>query len=85
MTTNFNGLILLTDWPKYYSYPKLSMLRKLVFHADTNGFNKVIRRINGRILIKESAFIEWIEEQNGFATEESKDVATDYMKGGLYD
>lgn len=59
-------LILLTDWNKYFSYPKLSTLRALVFNAETNGFAKVIRRINKRVLIKVDAFFDWVEEQNGF-------------------
>lgn len=75
-------LILLTDWEKYYSYPKISTLRSLVFHAETNGFKKVIRRINRRILIKVSAFYEWVEEQNGFAVEED---CNNSNGGGLYD
>ena len=57
-------LILVTDWEKYYSYPKLGTLRALIFNADKNGFNKVIRRIGGRILIKVSAYFDWVEEQN---------------------
>ena len=59
-------LVLVTDWNKYFSYPKLSTLRALVFKAETNGFDKVIRRINKRVLIKVDAFFDWVEEQNGF-------------------
>ena len=74
--TNFpkDDYILLTEWEKHYSYPKLSTLRHLVFHAKTNGFDKVVRRIGSRVLIKVSAFFEWVEEQNGFApTNENKE------------
>ena len=75
---NKEEYILLTEWNKYYSYPKLSTLRHLVFHAETNGFKKVVRRINSRVLIKVSAFFDWIEEQNGFApTNERKDGANE--------
>lgn len=59
-------LILLTDWNKFFSYPKISTLRALVFNAEKNGFNKVIRRINKRVLIKVDEFFNWVEEQNGF-------------------
>ena len=59
-------LVLLTDQNKYFSYPKLSTLRALVFNADTNGFAKVIRRINKRVLIKVDAFFDWVEEQNEY-------------------
>lgn len=37
-------------------------LRTLIFNARSNGFDKVIRRIGGRVLIKLSAFNQWIEE-----------------------
>lgn len=57
-------LIPLLDWPQFHTYPGISTLRWLVFHAESNGFNKVIRRIGRRILIDEAAFFEWVEEQN---------------------
>ena len=41
-----------------------SGLRHLIFHADTNGFNKVIKRIGRKILIDVNAFDAWIEEIN---------------------
>lgn len=40
-------------------------LRALIFNAHKNGFNKVIRRIGGRVLIKEDSFFDWVEEVNG--------------------
>ena len=58
-------LILLTDWDKYFDYPKLGTLRKLVFNAESNGFKKVIRRIQSRILINVSEFFNWVDETNG--------------------
>lgn len=58
-------LILLTDWNKYFDYPKLGTLRKLVFCAETNGFKKVIRRIQSRVLIDVSEFFKWVDETNG--------------------
>ncbi len=57
-------LIPLTDWPKTHAWPPLGGLRHLVFHAATNGFDRVIRRAGKRILISERAFGEWIEGQN---------------------
>lgn len=66
-------LILLTDWNKFFSYPKISTLRALVFNAEKNGFDKVIRRINKRVLIKVDAFFDWVEEQNGFPPAYQKD------------
>ena len=43
-----------------------SSLRNIITKAHDNGFNSVIKRVNTRVLIEESAFIEWIEvQQNG--------------------
>ena len=39
-------------------------IRWLIFNAETNGFNKVIRRIGRRVLIDEAAFFNWVEENN---------------------
>lgn len=41
-----------------------SGLRYLIFHADKNGFNKVIKRIGRKVLIDYQSFQEWIEEIN---------------------
>ncbi len=52
-------LIPLTDWPKRHAWPPLGGLRHLVFNSKKNGFDKVIVKISGRILIDEGAFFEW--------------------------
>ena len=59
-------LIPVTEWNKYFAYPKLGALRQLIFYQNTNGFNKVLRRLGNtnRIYIKTSAFFEWVEETN---------------------
>lgn len=57
-------LIPLTDWSKYHPYPPLGGLRDLVYHAKINGFDKVIRRVNRRILIDEEAWFAWVDEKN---------------------
>lgn len=57
-------LIPVTKWNKYYDYPTIGGLRSLIFNENTNGFNKVVRRIGGRVLIKEDAFFEWVENTN---------------------
>jgi hypothetical protein len=49
---------------KHQAFSK-GAIRSLIFRADTNGFNKVIRRIGGRVLLNEQAFFEWVEEING--------------------
>lgn len=55
-------LIPLTIWNNYHSWPPIGGLRHLVFHADTNGFHKVVCRIGRRVLINEKAFFEWALE-----------------------
>jgi hypothetical protein len=57
-------LIPLKDWPKAYPWPTERALRHLVFNAATNGFDRVVRRVGRRVLIDESAFFRWVEEQN---------------------
>lgn len=58
------GLIPVTKWNDYYDYPKLGGLRALIFNEHINGFDKVVRRIGRRVLIKEDAFFQWVEENN---------------------
>jgi len=63
--TTQNRLIPVTKWNNYHPYPTIGALRALIFNANKNGFDKVIRRINSRILINEQAFFEWVEDING--------------------
>ena len=57
-------LIPLTEWPKHHPWPPLGGLRHLVFHANSNGFERVVKRVGRRILIDEQAFFEWVDEQD---------------------
>ena len=56
-------LIPVTHWNERHPWPSAGGLRHLIFFADTNGFNKVIRRIGRRVLIDEAAFFEWANTQ----------------------
>lgn len=69
-------LIPLTKWADHHPWPSAAGLRHLVFHEQTNGFSKVIRRIGRRILIHEGAFFKWVEEKNGSA----KSMVNDHEK-----
>lgn len=62
--TNKTRLIPLTDWPKNHPWPPLGGLRHLVFHAKTNGFDRVVKRVSKRVLIDEQAFFEWVNKNN---------------------
>lgn len=57
-------LIPATKWNEHHQWPPLGGLRHLIFHENTNGFSKVIRRCGRRVLIDEAAFFQWMEEQN---------------------
>lgn len=60
-------LVPVSKWEQKYSYPSKSALRKLIFNAETNNFNKVIKRLGNRLYISISAFNKWVEEQNQLA------------------
>lgn len=66
---NTRNLVPLTEWPNRHSWPSLGGLRHLVFNAGKNGFDAVIRRVAGRVLIDEAAFYAWADEQDTAATE----------------
>jgi hypothetical protein len=53
-----------THWNDYHSWPPQGGLRHLIFNAESNGFNKVIKRAGRRVLINEQAFFQWLEDQN---------------------
>lgn len=65
LTPKTTKLIPVPDWHRYHPWPPIGGLRHLVFYAETNGFNKVIRRIGRRVLIDEAAFFDWVNEQGG--------------------
>lgn len=67
--TQKTRLIPLTKWSKYHSWPPNGGLRHLVFKEESNGFDKVIRRVGRRVLIDERAFFAWVESKNPAARE----------------
>ena len=56
-------LIPLTDWPDYHPWPPIGGLRHLVFFENQNGFSKVVVRVGRRVLLKESEFFKWANNQ----------------------
>lgn len=58
-------IIPVPDWNKHHSWPPTGGMRHLIFHAKTNGFDKVILRAGRRVLIDEEAFFKWLDEKNG--------------------
>ena len=57
-------LIPVPHWNQHHQWPTQSGLRYWIFHAKTNGFDKVLRRVGRRVLIDEAAFFEWVNNQN---------------------
>jgi len=53
-----------SKWNEHHQWPPVGGLRHLIFFAEKNGFHKVIKRCGRRVLIDESAFFNWMEEQN---------------------
>ena len=51
-------------WNDHHEWPPIGGLRHLIFNAEKNGFDAVIKRCGRRVLIDEAAFFLWIEEQN---------------------
>ena len=66
-STNTPRLIPAAEWKKFHHWPPKGGLRHLIFFADTNGFNKVVRRVGKRVLIDEAAFFAWIDRCGGQA------------------
>ncbi|EHL24404.1 hypothetical protein KYG_03084 [Acidovorax sp. NO-1] len=54
-----------TDWNLRHPWPPIGGLRHLIFHAASNGFDKVIRRVGRRVLIDEAAFFAWVDGNGG--------------------
>jgi hypothetical protein len=48
---------------KYPDFLSESSIRNLIFNEDLNGFSACIRRVGRRILLKDSAVFEWIEQR----------------------
>ncbi len=57
-------LIPVSRWNHFHPWPTQAGLRYLIFHANKNGFHKVVRRNGRRVLIDEQAFFKWIDDCN---------------------
>jgi hypothetical protein len=67
MSQVFSRLIPVTKWHEFHAWPPLGGLRHMIFYAEKNGFNQVIRRVGRRVLIDEQAFFEWANHEGGGA------------------
>lgn len=53
------------SWNQRHAWPPIGGLRHLIFHASSNGFDQVIRRVGRRVLIDETAFFAWVDSNGG--------------------
>jgi len=58
-------LLQVGSWPKYFDWPSVAGLRWLIFNAERNGFDRVIRRCGRRLLLSTHEFAQWVESQQG--------------------
>lgn len=56
-------LVLVSEWNKYFEYPRVQSFRQMIFF-NRYGIEKCVRKIGGRVYIKVKDFFEWLEEQN---------------------
>ncbi len=63
MSAQPTKLIPVVNWNEHHPWPPKGGLRYLIFHAKSNGFDTVIRRIGRRVLIDEAAFFAWVEHK----------------------
>jgi hypothetical protein len=58
-----NRFIPVSEWHNFHPWPKIGGLRHLIFHANTNGFDKCLIRVGRRLLIDEQTFFAWLDER----------------------
>jgi hypothetical protein len=68
-----------TKWDKYHEWPSVSGLRWLIHNSETNGFNRVVVKAGGRVIIDENAFFEWMrvrksDQLNSLTNKELKEI-----------
>lgn len=61
-----------SEWCKRHSWPPAGGIRHLIFHAESNGFTRVIRRVGRRVLLNEAEFLKYIEESGNNAQSTAK-------------
>ncbi len=64
MAETATRLIPVTVWNEYHAWPSIAGLRYLIFNEKANGFSNCLRRVGRRVLIDETSFFKWVNEQN---------------------
>ena len=70
-------LIPIPKWKEHHEWPTEAGLRSYILNSEFNGFNKVIKRVSGRILIDENQFFDWVERKNRESNEKSTKTGKD--------
>ncbi|MFP4387187.1 MAG: hypothetical protein ACLFP8_07230 [Alphaproteobacteria bacterium] len=52
---------------KHPAFPEGGLRHKIFYADDKNGFARCIRRMGRKVLIDETAFFQWLDEQSGQA------------------
>lgn len=52
------------QWNEYHPWPPLGGLRHLVCKHEVKKFTPCFKRIAGRVLIDERAFMKWVEDNH---------------------
>jgi len=60
----YSSFLTVRQWAEQKSWPPLGGIRHLIFHAKSNGFDAVIRRVGRTILLDEAAFTAFVERAN---------------------
>ena len=76
MLSTSTKLIPVNEWVNHHPWPPIGGLRHLIFNEETNGFNKVVRRIGSRVLLDETAFFEWVNEATKPRTKKRRKAST---------
>jgi hypothetical protein len=64
LTASPSRLVPVPKWNQHHEWPSVAGLRWMIFHAKSNGFDQVIKRVGRRVLIDEAAFFKWVDTQN---------------------
>ena len=63
---NNTRFLTVSQWNDYHLWPSTAALRFMIFNRKTNGLDKfkAIKKIGNRVLIDESAFLNWIKSHD---------------------
>jgi hypothetical protein len=59
--------ITISDWPNHHPWPSAAGMKNHVSKRHINGMDEfgVVKKVAGRILINEAAFMRWVDAEGG--------------------